>query len=136
MLNRAYTAIGAGFFWASSGAYHCLCADGTVAYLAGSSGSFRIFGNSISNYVGLVAGGTVTVGANASGFSVHEGVATITYPYSGGDYPTVYGAETLAGPWAEMSSPVWVADAEAGTATVSFPATASAFFFKATDQAE
>ena len=136
MLNRAYTAIGSGFFWASSGAYHCLCADGAVAYLSGGSGSFRIFGASISNYVGLVAGGVVTVGANATGFSVRDGVATITYPYAGGDYPTIYGAATLAGPWTEMSSPVWVADADAGTATVSFPADQTRFFYRATTTAE
>lgn len=131
-LNRAYTAIGSGFFWASSGGYYCLCSEGTVAYLATTNGSFRIFGNSISNYVGLIAGGTVTVGANAAAFRVLNGVASITYPWSGGDLPTIYGAATLAGPWTEMSSATWITDANAGTATASFPANQTAFFFKAT----
>ncbi len=135
-LNRAYTAIGSGFFWASSGGYHCLCSDGAVAYLAVTNGSLRIFGNSISNYFGLVAGGTVTVGANASGFRVENGVASITYPYTGGDYPAVWGAATVAGPWTEMTSAVWVTDSGAGTATASFPADQTSFFFKATTTRE
>jgi hypothetical protein len=136
MLNRAYAAIGSGFFWASSGGYHCLCSDGAVAYLAVTNGSLRIFGNSISNYFGLVAGGTVTVGANASGFLVRDGVASITYPYTGGDYPAVWGAATVAGPWTEMTSAVWVTDSGAGTATASFPADQTSFFFKATTTRE
>lgn len=135
-LNRAYTAIGSGFFWASSGGYHCLCSDGAVAYLAVTNGSLRIFGNSISNYFGLMAGGTVTVGADASGFRVQNGVASITYPYTGGDYPAVWGAATVAGPWTEMTSAVWVTDSGAGTATASFPADQTSFFFKATTTRE
>ncbi|MBR1608002.1 MAG: hypothetical protein IJ678_00125 [Kiritimatiellae bacterium] len=136
MLNRAYTAIGSGFFWASSGGHWCLCSEGTVAYLADTGGSFRIFGSSISNYVGLVAGDSVTVGAKASGFAVDgtgsDAVAHITYPWSGGDHPAVQGAATLEGPWTEMTGGVWVDDPAAGTATVSFPATSDAFFYKAT----
>lgn len=131
LMNRAYTAIGSGFFWASSGGHYCLCSEGAVAYFATTNGSLRIFGNSVTNYFGLVAGGSVTVGANASGFEVSGGVATITYPWSGGDHPVVQGAATLAGPWAEMTGGVWVDDADAGIATVSFPATGDSFFYKA-----
>lgn len=136
MLNRAYTAIGSGFHWASSGGHYCLCSSGSVAYLADAGGSLRLFGNSISNYVGIVAGGVVTVGARASGFAVEGGVASISYSWSGGAHPTIYGAATLAGPWTEMTSAVWVDDAEAGTATASFPADGNSFFYKATTTAQ
>ena len=136
MLNRAYTAIGSGFHWASSGGHYCLCSSGSVAYLADAGGSLRLFGNSISNYVGIVAGGVVTVGARASGFAVDGGVASITYSWSGGAHPTIYGAATLSGPWSEMTSAVWVDDAEAGTATASFPADGNSFFYKATTTAQ
>lgn len=136
MLNRAYTAIGSGFHWASSGGHYCLCSSGSVAYLADAGGSLRLFGNSISNYVGIVAGGVITVGARANGFAVEGGVASITYSWSGGAHPTIYGAATLAGPWSEMTSAVWVDDAEAGTATASFPAAGNSFFYKATTTAQ
>lgn len=136
LLNRAYTAIGSGYFWASSGGHYCLCTDGTVAFAAVEAGSFRLFGESISNYVGLVNGGSITVGANANGFTVSgsgaDATASITYAYAGGAHPTIYGASTLAGPWAEMANAVWVDDSAAGTSTATFPATADAFFYKAT----
>lgn len=38
----------------------------------------------------------------------------------------------MAGPWAEMANAVWVDDSAAGTSTATFPATADAFFYKAT----
>lgn len=136
LLNRAYNAIGSGFYWASSGGHYCLSSSGEVAFLAPSDGALRIFGESISNYVGIVRGGSVVVGARASGFNVTSNTASITYPYSGGDHPIIYGAATLAGPWTEMANPVWVDTPTAGTATATFPTTGNAFFYKATTTAQ
>lgn len=136
MFNRAYVAIGAGFWWATSGGHYCLCSDGQVAYAATGGGSFRLFGSSVSNYVGLVSGQTITVGAKANGFMVSDGIATISYPYNGGDLPIIYGAASLSGPWTAMSSAVWIADANSGVATASFPADQTAFFYKATTTVE
>ncbi|MBR1837098.1 MAG: hypothetical protein IJ783_07395, partial [Kiritimatiellae bacterium] len=133
MLNRPVTSFASGFQWATSGAYHALATSGAVAFVAEDGGEMRLYTTSITNSVGItLGGGVVTVGCNAEGFEVANGIATITYPYSGGAYPTIYGAATLAGPWTQMSGATWVADAAAGTARASFPATGDAFFFRAT----
>ena len=141
LLNRPFAALASGFQWVSSGGCYALAASGAVAFAADTGGEVRLFGSSVSNSVGLhSAGGVVTVGCNATGFVVsgsgQSAVASITYPYSGGDYPVIYGATSPAGPWTEMTAATWEADADAGTATASFPAVATGYFYRATTSVE
>lgn len=132
-LNRPYTQFSSGFHWATSGGLHFLASSGAVAFAADDGGEARLFGSSATNSVGIVMGGTnVVVGCNASGITVNGNTVSVTYPWSGGDKPTIWGASTLAGPWVQMESAVWTENAAAGTATATFSAAANSFFFKAT----
>ena len=133
-LNKALTLMGAGFSWATSGAYACLCQSGAVAYHTETNGEVRIGLDVVSNYFGMVQGGSVTVGCRTDGIRVEgSGANTVVhllYAYAGGEFPTLWGATTLSGDWTELPAPVWT-DYGDGTAEAAVPG--SPFhFFKAT----
>ena len=133
-INRPATVWGAGFQWAVSGGHAVLTATGTVAFAAGGSGEMRIGPGDGTNYFGFVTGGSVEVGASASGITVADEVATIVYPYDSGDFPTLWFTPDLATPFETMDGVVWV-DNEDGTATASAPATTERGFWRATTSA-
>ena len=133
-LNKALTLIGSGFSWATSGAYACLCQSGAVAYHTETNGEVRIGLDVVSNYVGMVQGGSITVGCRTDGIRVEgSGANTVVhllYAYAGGDFPALWGATSLSGDWTELPAPVWT-DYGDGTAEAAVPG--SPFhFFKAT----
>ena len=133
-INRPATVWGAGFQWAVSGGHAVLTATGAVAFASGGSGEMRIGPGDGTNYFGFVQGGSVEVGASASGITVEGEVATIVYPYETGDFPTLWFTPDLATPFETMSGVVWV-DNEDGTATASAPATTPKGFWRATTSA-
>lgn len=133
-INRPATVWGAGFQWAVSGGHAVLTATGTVAFAAGGSGEMRIGPGDGTNYFGFVQGGSVEVGASASGITVADEVATITYPYDSGAFPALWFSPDLATPFETMDGVVWV-DNEDGTATVTAPATTERGFWRATTSA-
>ncbi len=133
-LNKALTLMGSGFSWATSGAYACLCQSGAVAYHTETNGEVRIGLDVVSNYFGMVQGGSITVGCRTGGIRVEgSGANTVVhllYAYAGGDFPALWGATTLSGDWTELPAPVWT-DYGDGTAEAAVPG--SPFhFFKAT----
>ena len=133
-LNKALTLMGSGFSWATSGAYACLCQSGAVAYHTETNGEVRIGLDVVSNYFGMVQGGSITVGCRTGGIRVEgSGANTVVhllYAYAGGDFPTLWGATSLSGDWTELPAPVWT-DYGDGTAEAAVPG--SPFhFFKAT----
>lgn len=129
-LNKALTLMGSGFSWATSGAYACLSQRGAVAFHAETNGEVRIGLDVVSNYFGMVQGGSVTVGCRTDGIRVEgSGENTIVhllYAYAGGAFPVVKGAVTLAGDWTELS-PVWT-DYGDGTAEAAVPGNPFRFF--------
>ena len=133
-LNKALTLMGSGFSWATSGAYACLCQSGAVAYHTETNGEVRIGLDVVSNYFGMVQGGSITVGCRTDGIRVEgSGANTVVhllYAYAGGDFPALWGATSLSGDWTELPAPVWT-DYGDGTAEAAVPG--SPFhFFKAT----
>ena len=133
-LNKALTLMGSGFSWATSGTYACLCQSGAVAYHTETNGEVRIGLDVVSNYFGMVQGGAVTVGCRTGGIRVEgsgaQTVVHLLYAYAGGEFPTLWGAASLAGDWTELTAPVWT-DYGDGTAEAAVPG--SPFhFFKAT----
>ncbi len=133
-LNKAMTLMGSGFSWATSGAYACLCQSGAVAYHTETNGEVRIGLDVVSNYFGMVQGGSITVGCRTDGIRVEgSGANTVVhllYAYAGGDFPALWGATSLSGDWTELPAPVWT-DYGDGTAEAAVPG--SPFhFFKAT----
>ncbi|NLE41515.1 MAG: hypothetical protein GX615_06750 [Lentisphaerae bacterium] len=133
-INRPATVWGAGFQWAVSGGHAVLTATGAVAFASGGNGEMRIGPGDGTNYFGFVQGGSVEVGASASGITVADDVATIVYPYESGDFPTLWFTPDLATPFEIMTGVAWVDNAD-GTATVTAPATTPKGFWRATTSA-
>ena len=112
--------------------------DGAVAYANnGQDGSIR-WGLNNTDYISIVQGGSVLVGARANSINVDgdNDICTIEYPYTGGDYPVLYFAPTLANDFTIVESPVWV-DLGNGFAQVSIStANTTSGFFKAMTTAQ
>lgn len=133
-INRPATVWGAGFQWAVSGGHAVLTATGAVAFASGGNGEMRIGPGDGTNYFGFVQGGSVEVGASASGITVADDVATIVYPCESGDFPTLWFTPDLATPFEIMTGVAWLDNAD-GTATASAPATTPKGFWRATTSA-
>lgn len=129
-LNKALTLMGSGFSWATSGSYACLCQSGAVAFHAETNGELRIGLDVVSNYFGMVQGGSITVGCMTSGIRAEgSGVDTVVhllYAYAGGEFPVIWGMTSLAGDKTELS-PVWT-DYGDGTAEAAVPGHPFHFF--------
>ena len=138
-LNAPATVFASGAQWSTYGTNAVLTATGTVAFASGGDGQFRLGPNS-TNWFGFVQGGSVTVGAVAESLAVAaggtaEGIATIVYPYSGGDFPALWFSPSLGTvDFATVEGVVWV-DNQNGTATVTAPATTAKGFWYATTTA-
>lgn len=132
-LNRPALVVGSGIHFETSGAYSVMATDGAVAFANnGQDGSIR-WGLDNENYVSIVQGGSVLVGAKANSIDMdtENEIVTIEYPYSGGDYPVLYFTASLANDFTIVESPTWV-DLGTGFAQVSVStANTSSGFFKA-----
>ena len=134
-LNAPATLFGGGCSWSTCGTYAALSASGTVAFNSGSNGVFSI-GPDSTNRFGYTVGGSVFVGAVPDSLRTHfagttNGYAEITYAYSGGGFPTLWFAPSLAVDFQIVSSSVWTDNLD-GTATATAPALSASGFFKAT----
>lgn len=133
-VNKPAMVIGSGIHFETSGAYSVMVTDGAVAFANnGQDGSIR-WGLNSTDYVSIVQGGSVIVGAvaNSINMDAENEIVTIEYPYGGGDFPTLYFAPTLANDFTLVESPVWV-DLGNGFAQVSVStANTTSGFFKAT----
>lgn len=130
-VNRPSFVVGSGIHFETSGAYSVMVTDGAVAYANnGEDGSIR-WGLNSTDYISIVQGGSVLVGAKANSINVDgdNEICTIEYPYAGGDYPILYFTPTLANDFTIVESPVWV-DLGNGFAQVSISTenTESGFF--------
>ena len=129
-LNKALTLMGSGFSWATSGAYACLCQSGSVAFHAETNGELRIGLDVVSNYFGMVQGGSITVGCRTDGIRVEGSgdntVVYLLYAYAGGEFPVIWGMTSLVGDKTELS-PVWT-DYGDGTAEAAVPGKPFYFF--------
>jgi hypothetical protein len=132
-VNKPAMVIGSGIHFETSGSYSVMVTDGAVAFANnGQDGSVR-WGLGGESYIAIVQGGSVLVGAKANSINmdVENEICTIEYPYSGGDYPMLYFAPTLANEFTVVESPVWV-DLGNGFAQVSVStANTDSGFFKA-----
>lgn len=132
-LNRPALVVGSGIHFETSGAYSVMITDGAVAFANnGQDGSIR-WGLDSENYVSIVQGGSVLVGAKANSIDMdtENEIVTIEYPYSGGDYPVLYFTPSLANDFTVVESPTWV-DLGTGFAQVSVSTVnTSSGFFKA-----
>lgn len=137
-INRPSLVVGSGIHFETSGAYSVMVTDGAVAYANnGQDGSIR-WGLNNTDYISIVQGGSVLVGAKAHSINVdgENEICTIEYPYVGGDYPILYFAPTLANDFTIVESPVWV-DLGNGFAQVSIStANTDSGFFKAMTTAQ
>jgi hypothetical protein len=136
-LNAPATVFASGCSWSTSGAYAVLTTPGAVAYESGGSGSFRM-GPDATNYFGYATGGSVVVGAVpaslvVTGGGTAEGYAEIVYEYSGGAFPTLWFAPSLAIGFSQVTAS-W-SDNLDGTATATAPALSAAGFYSATSVA-
>lgn len=133
-VNRPSLVVGSGIHFETSGAYSVICTDGAVAFANnGQDGSIR-WGLNSTDYISIVQGGSVLVGAKANSINIdtENEIVTIEYPYSGGDFPTLYFTASLAVDFTLVESPTWV-DLGNGFAEVSVStANTDAGFFKAT----
>lgn len=133
-VNRPSLVVGSGIHFETSGAYSVMCTDGAVAFANnGQDGSIR-WGLNSTDYISIVQGGSVLVGAKANSINIdtENEIVTIEYPYSGGDFPTLYFTASLAVDFTLVESPTWV-DLGNGFAEVSVStANTDAGFFKAT----
>lgn len=134
MLNRPTTMFASGFSWQTSGAFSVLSQSGSVAFVAEDGGGFRLGPNS-TNYFGFVTGGSIVVGANCDSFTIEDTtggkVAKITYPYTSGDFPTLWFSPDLSIDFAAQEGIVWVDNMD-GTCTATAPATGESGFWYAT----
>lgn len=132
-LNKPALVVGSGIHFETSGAYSVMVTDGAVAFANnGQDGSIR-WGLDNENYVSIVQGGSVLVGAKANSIDMdtENEIVTIEYPYSGGDYPVLYFTPSLANDFTVVESPTWV-DLGTGFAQVSVSTVnTSSGFFKA-----
>lgn len=93
LFNRAMTLFGSGFSWETSGTAAVLVQSGAVAFATGSDGEMRLGLDHATNYIAIVSGGMITVGARAGSIDVDPAkhLVTIDYDYAGsGDYPVVW----------------------------------------------
>lgn len=135
-MNAPATMHASGYQWATSGAYSVLAQSGAVAFESGTDGEARWGLDLHTNYVGFVRGGSVIVGARAGAITVTDGgttngIAEIVYPYTSGDFPSLWFAPTLDVPFVVLEGVVWV-DNEDGSATVTAAATTPKGFWYAT----
>lgn len=137
-LNKPAVVIGSGIHFETSGAYSVMVTDGAVAFANnGEDGSVR-FGLNSENYISIVQGGSVLVGAAANSINMdaENEIVTIEYPYEGGDYPILYFTPTLGTDFTLVENPTWV-DLGNGFAQVSVStANTTSGFFKAMTTAE
>lgn len=137
-LNKPAVVIGSGIHFETSGAYSVMVTDGAVAFANnGEDGSVR-FGLNSENYISIVQGGSVLVGAAANSINMdaENEIVTIEYPYGGGDYPVLYFTPTLGTDFTLVENPTWV-DLGNGFAQVSVSTVnTTSGFFKATTTAE
>lgn len=137
-VNKPAMVVGSGIHFETSGAYSVMITDGAVAYANnGQNGSIR-WGLNSTDYISIVQGGSVLVGAKANSIKMdtENKICTIEYPYTGGDYPVLYFAPTLANDFTIVESPVWV-DLGNGFAQVSVStANTDSGFFKAMTTAQ
>lgn len=133
-MNRPALVVGSGIHFETSGAYSVMVTDGAVAFANnGQDGSIR-WGLNKTDYISIVQGGSVIVGAKANSINMDASaeIVTIQYPYQGGDFPTLYFTASLAVDFTLVESPTWV-DLGNGFAEVSVStANTDAGFFKAT----
>lgn len=130
-LNKPALVVGSGIHFETSGAYGVMITDGAVAFANnGQDGSIR-WGLNSTDYISIVQGGSVIVGARANSIDMdaQNKIVTIEYPYSGGDFPIIYFAPTLANDFTIVENPTWV-DLGNGFAKVSISTanTTSGFF--------
>lgn len=133
-LNRPALVVGSGIHFETSGAYSVMVTDGAVAFANnGQDGSIR-WGLNNTDYISLVQGGAVIVGAKANSINMDASaeVVTIQYPYQGGDFPVLYFTPSLSIDFTEVESPTWI-DLGNGFAEVCVSTTnTESGFFKAT----
>jgi hypothetical protein len=134
-LNSPATVFASGMSWSTYGSYAVVTATGMVVSATGSNGYFRISADT-TNYLGVVQGGSVIVGAVSGSIRAHNGGAPdgwveITYYYAGGDYPTIEFSPTLGSlaSWTSVANAEWT-DNLNGTATVILPASSSSGFWR------
>lgn len=132
-VNRPAFVVGSGIHFETSGAYSVMVTDGAVAFANnGEDGSIR-WGLNNTDYISIVQGGSVVVGARANSIEMDADneIVTIEYPYAGGDFPIIYFTPSLANDFTIVESPTWV-DLGNGFAQVSVStAGTEAGFFKA-----
>lgn len=137
-VNKPAMVIGSGIHFETSGAYSVMCTDGAVAFANnGQDGSIR-WGLNSTDYISIVQGGSVLVGAKANSIvmDTENEICTIEYPYNGGDFPVVYFAPSLSVDFTVVEAPVWV-DLGNGFAKVSIStANTTSGFFKAMTTAQ
>ncbi|MBQ2281242.1 MAG: hypothetical protein II332_00555 [Kiritimatiellae bacterium] len=133
-LNKPALVVGSGIHFETSGAYSVMVTDGAVAFANnGQDGSIR-WGLNNTDYISIVQGGSVIVGARANSIDMdaQNEIVTIEYPYAGGDFPIIYFSTSLANDFTIVESPTWV-DLGNGFAQVSIStANTQSGFFKAT----
>lgn len=137
LLNRAITLFGSGFSWETSGTAAVLVQSGSVAFAAGSDGELRLGLDHATNYIAIVSGGMITVGARANSINQDSSanIVTIDYAYSGsGDYPVVwYCCDLISQDWQIAEGGTWTYVPGEDYATFSFSSAGmSRAFFKAT----
>lgn len=134
-LNTPAIMHASGLQWATCGAYGVLAQSGAVAFTTVTNGEVRWGLDLQTNYIALVRGGSIVVGAAAQSITVADGEATIVYPYSGGDFPVLWYSPALNVPFTIQEGVVWT-DRQDGTAAVIAPAEAPRGFWYATSTAE
>jgi hypothetical protein len=134
-LNSPATVFASGMSWSTYGSYATLLSTGMVVCTTGSNGYWRISADA-TNYLGVVQGGSVLVGAVSGSLSVMnggtpDGWASIVYNYAGGDFPAIEFSPVL-GPlasWSYVAGAAWTDNLD-GTATVIVPASSSSGFWR------
>lgn len=133
-LNKPALVVGSGIHFETSGAYSVMVTEGAIAFANnGQDGSIR-WGLNNTDYISIVQGGSVIVGAKANSINMDASaeIVTIQYPYQGGDFPILYFSPSLSVDFTVVESPTWV-DIGNGFAEVSVStANTDAGFFKAT----
>ncbi len=134
-LNAPATMHASGYQWASSGAYYVLAQSGAVAFDSGTDGAARWGLDLTDNYIGFERGGSIIVGARSGGISIDSQAqtASIIFDFTGGDWPVLMFAPSLADGLAgfvEQDGVAWVDNGD-GTATVTAPATTPGGFWYA-----
>ncbi|HRR34006.1 MAG TPA: hypothetical protein P5026_07910 [Kiritimatiellia bacterium] len=133
-VNRPALMHGSGLQWATSGACSVLAQSGAVAFASGADGEARWGLDLQTNYVGFVKGGSIIVGAQAQ--SVHYDQSgqeiNITYPYEGGDFPTLWYTPDLSLPFSQIEG-VWSVSGDGTKAFVyAYAGTSRGFYYATT----